>query len=188
MIDRLKPNDYVDLYKMFSDLKLEQIQQLSVIDSLEIPLKELLNNQLFISVITNLEVFLSEVLIEFVMSDEECMRSFVSGYKDFENDKFSLNEVFKYHDRMSEIVKKSLDEIIYHNLPKVKGIYENTFKITFPSITKMSKHISSRHDLVHREGRSKKKGKSTKVSVEMIIESISDSRDLINELCLKLKR
>ena len=140
MIDKLKPHDYVDLHRMFSDNKLEQIQQLSVIDSLELPLKELLNNQLFISVITNLEVFLSDVLRVFVMNDEEHMRSFVSGNKDFENDKFSLNEVFNYYDRMSEIVEKSLDEIIYHNLPKIKGIYEKTFKITFPSITKMCIH------------------------------------------------
>ena len=46
-------------------------------------------------------------------------------------------------------------EVIYHNLGKVKNMFQYTFKIEFPDIAILSKAINIRHDLVHRNGKTK---------------------------------
>ncbi len=46
-------------------------------------------------------------------------------------------------------------DTIYHNLTVVREMYQNTLLIDFPSIKNMSQYIVSRHDLVHRSGKTK---------------------------------
>lgn len=46
-------------------------------------------------------------------------------------------------------------EVIYHNLAKVKIMYESTLAISFAEFSKVQNDVGIRHDLVHRNGKTK---------------------------------
>jgi hypothetical protein len=117
--------------------------------------EKILKRLIFIGVIGVLEAFLSDTFINLVMKNDAFVKRFVETAPDFKNKKIELSQIFETKSRIKEIVKKVILDIVYHNLSKVRMMYEKTFIISFPDISKLSKHISIRHDLVHRNGKNK---------------------------------
>lgn len=110
-------------------------------------------NMLYSSVITSLETYLADALKYNLSKNEEFLINFVKTFKDFKNIKCDFNDIFNLCGTINARVEESLMSLLYHNLPKMKGIYKSTFNITFQSIDELIKSISIRHDLVHRNGK-----------------------------------
>ena len=121
------------------------------------------NEQLFlrllcVNIVTVLEVFLSDAFLNTAMSNETCLRNFIAGNPDFKKKKLTLNEIFVRMEGLKKEIKNYLLDIVWHNLAKIKPIYKTTFGIDFPDdLTKpLFKLIAMRHDIVHRNGKTKK--------------------------------
>lgn len=77
-------------------------------------------------------------------------------------------------------------EIIYHNLDKVQNMYVATFKIEFPNIENLSKSIATRHDLVHRNGKTKENiqvvvnTETINKLIELILEFVEEISNSLN--------
>ena len=97
-----------------------------------------------------------------------------------------MNEIFSYCDKAEETAKNAMLEVIFHNLPKVSKMYESTFDIDFPDFSKIQRDIITRHDLVHRNGKTKE-GHEVLVNEALINEVISRIKSFVNELDLQLK-
>lgn len=82
-------------------------------------------------------------------------QKFCKNIHGIKNRKFDLSEIYDKFDKLRDIVKIELVEVIYHDLPKVKGMYQDTFQIEFPEIGDLMKVIKTRHDMVHRNGKNK---------------------------------
>ena len=65
-------------------------------------------------------------------------------------------------------------------------MYVATFDIEFPDIAELSKFVTSRHDLVHRNGKTKE-GNEVIVTPEMITELISYVIAFVEEISEKLQ-
>ena len=83
---------------------------------------KILKRQIYVSIVTCLETYLSDAFINTTLSNEIYIKSFFSSFKDFKDQKFSLNEIFNYIGKSEEIARTAMLEIIYHNLPKVSHI------------------------------------------------------------------
>ena len=105
---------------------------------------------LYVYLITLLETYLGDTLKKSVLSNPKYKRSFIEGYKDFQNEKLALCNVFVAMENIDKTITKTLNEIIYHNLPKVKGIYKVTLCVDLGDISSLSQAVSIRHDIVHR--------------------------------------
>jgi hypothetical protein len=138
-------------------------------------LNNLLNHQSFISAIGSLEAYLSEKLIGKIFSDISFKKKFVLSHPDFKSMKFKLSEIYDKYETLDKTIKKILLDQIYHNLPVVSNMYKDALNIKFPNIQVLMKSITIRHDLVHRNGR-------TKDGDEIII-----SKSDVKELCEKIK-
>ena len=46
-------------------------------------------------------------------------------------------------------------DVIYHDLPKVSGMFRDALGIELPNIGEIYKSVFIRHDLVHRNGKTK---------------------------------
>ena len=139
---------------------------------------------LFSHCITILETFLSEYAACKILNHEDTMKSFVSKYKDFKAQQFPLSDIFQKHEQIFEIVRKTLADIIWHNLPKVKNIYEFTFGIKIEkNIEALQKAILLRHDIIHRNGKDKNGQKVTieKGDVENLLNEIEEIAGEINK-------
>lgn len=149
-----------------------------------------LKRQLYITAIGALETFLSETFINVTNESEDYFRNFVESFPNFKERKFQLNEIYGEYDKLRETAKKEMLEVIYHNLAKVRNMYSSTFKIEFPDISELSKAVNTRHDLVHRNGKTKE-GADVIVNKETVtellnhitifVENISNSLNLRNE-------
>lgn len=139
-------------------------------------LNPILKRQIFIGIIGALETFLSDAFINLTLENDEYFKNFVETYPDFKKRKFELRHLYVEKDRIKETGKKIMLDIIYHDLPKVSKMYISTFKINFPKIGSVIKQILTRHDLVHRNGKTKDGDEViiTKTSITQLIELIND--------------
>jgi hypothetical protein len=74
----------------------------------------------------------------------------------------------------------------YHNLIKVKEIYQSTFKIAFPDIEFLINYVKVRHDLVHRNGKTKQ-GEEVNIDKEVVSDLIEKTSIFVDEIVLKLE-
>ena len=197
-IDNEEYYDYEEQYeaiianKFFYDSFQSEIRNVQLLNELEIEdykLLSVLKRQLFITAIGALETFLSETFINLTHENDEFFRNFIETYPNFKERKFQLNEIYGEYDKLKETAKKEMLEIIYHNLAKVRNMFISTFKIDFPEIAELSKAVNTRHDLVHRNGKTKN-GENITIQKETVanllliildfVENISNSLNLKN--------
>lgn len=145
----------------------------------------ILRRQTYIFVIGALEAFLSEALINLTDENIDYFRNFVETLSEFKEKKFPLSEIFVVQEELKESVKKVLLDINYHNLIKVKEMYQSTFKISFPDIGFLLKSVKVRHDLVHRNGKTKQ-GEVVKIDKEALSNLIEKTSIFVDEIALKL--
>lgn len=77
-------------------------------------LKEILNRQIYISVISTLETFLSSSFINLTFESDEYFRNFIQTHPDFKMQKFELREIFE---KTREIERDSTKSNARYNLP-----------------------------------------------------------------------
>ncbi len=161
-------------------LNIEKLNEMNVNDKkLEVTLKR----QLYSGVVTCMEVYLSDKLINSVLKNNELFKRFVKTFHGIRDRKFSLGEIFEKQEQLETIVKKELLEIIYHDLPKVKGMYQDTFNISFPEIDKIVKIVLQRHHMVHRNGKTKE-GEIINIDKDKVKETIKTIKEFVHKIDL----
>jgi len=165
--------------------ELNKLKELSLLQSEGDKLKKILNRQIFIGIIGTMEVFLSDTFMNLVFDNPTYYQNFISTHPEFKNRKFELREIFEQQRQLETIVKKIILDTLYHNLPTVSNMYRDTLKIEFPEFRSISKHVFIRHDLVHRNGKTKE-GIEVDISDSQIDEVIKDVNEFITSLCAKL--
>lgn len=145
-----------------------------------------LKRQIYVSIMAAVEAFLSETFINLTNDHEEYFRNFIETFPYFKERKLEMSRIFAEQERIKDTAKKVMVEIIYHNLAKVSKMYSSTFKIEFPDIGELSKCVSIRHDLVHRNGKSTD-GKAVTIDKEVITDLIDRAGAFIKEIANKLK-
>ena len=134
---------------------IENIKKLTTITKINITLQPHYFNMLYSSIITSLETYLSDALKFNIANNEEFLIKFVETFQDFKNVKCDFNDIFNLCNSIESTVEEGLRSFLYHNLPKIQGIYKSTFDIKFLPIRELMQSISIRHDLVHRNGKDK---------------------------------
>ena len=113
-----------------------------------------LNKLLFVNIITCLETYLSDALINSVLDNESNLKRFVENFIDYKDRSFKLCDIYNRMDNLKKLVKEDLYNLMYHNLPKIRAIYKKILNIDFPNnIDDIMKKINDRHHLVHRNGK-----------------------------------
>ncbi|WP_373536168.1 hypothetical protein [Microcoleus sp.] len=168
---------------------LDEIASLRVLNKLRVPdakANKTLRRHLYVGVIACLETYLSDAFINTVLSNENYLKSFFASFKDFREQKVVMNELLVYASKAEEIAKEAMSGVIYHNLPKVSKMYEATLNIEFPKFSEIQKAVSIRHDLVHRNGKTKD-GVESSIDSIMVDNVISQVESFISEIDQKLK-
>jgi hypothetical protein len=166
--------EFVQKYK-------DEIENLKLLTHLKIQdevLKALLNRQMFIGIIGTMETFLADVFINLTFDNDKYFRNFIETHPELGKRKFELKEIFEQSEKLKETAKKVMLDTIYHNLPKASIMYRDTFEIDFPKIQNAYKYVLKRHDLVHRNGKTKE-GKIVVTDEKAIEELIKTINELV---------
>ena len=79
-------------------------------------------------------------------------------------------------DNLKDTVKGELRGLMYHNLSKIKPIFKDSMGIDFGEIEELCKAVLVRHDIVHRNGKTKD-GKDiiiTKEDIEKLASQVNN--------------
>lgn len=162
--------------ELFDATHADVIKVMEKIDSLDEDMKSFLYKLLYANLITSMEAYLSDTLIKYVTENDEYLRKFTETYKPFKNQTFTANDIFNRMDHLKDIVKGELRELMYHNLPKIKGIFMDSMGVDIGVIKDLYKAVLIRHDIVHRNGKNKE-GKEhviTKENVEQLCAQVNE--------------
>ena len=159
--------------------EIENINELRNLTVDDPGLRRVLYRQLFISVIGAVETYLSDAFINKTLSYEHYLERFVTTHPEFKKQKISISEVLSASRNIKEKAKTIMVGTIYHKLPMVKEMYQQTFDIQFPDISEMQKFIAQRHDLVHRNGKTTE-GEVVHVTDETIESLTNLAKNFVN--------
>ncbi|MBL7996871.1 hypothetical protein JNM05_16010 [bacterium] len=157
------------------------LNELSKINIVDEELSSYHNKLIYSSIITCLETYLSDAFINTVLGKEMHFRKFVETFKEFNSQKFILSELYTKMDRIKDTAKKAMLDVIYHDLPKVNGMYLDTLDVKFPNFGHLQKAIMVRHDIVHRNGKTKE-GNIVKIEKKEVAELIKQTSDFVTEV------
>lgn len=119
------------------------------------PVAELIHPLLYANAITALEVYLADTFINKVVGDEESLRRFFARTNRGTKKSVRL-EAFPNHENAIASAKTTLMKISWHNLERAESLYRDTLGISFPeAIAALGPAIAMRHDIVHRNGKTK---------------------------------
>ncbi len=113
-----------------------------------------------------------------MLADQENLKSFFSNF-DFKEKKIEKKEL--YSQTVKDIAKAEMLELIYHNIPKIREIYRSVLGITFPDFSLIDKSVSTRHDLVHRNGKTKT-GEAVIINKSIVKNVIDEVNDFVTEI------
>lgn len=170
---------YIDLFHK----RMASVQGLIVtVDKLSEKDQNILFPMLYVNMIASMEAYLADTFIRSVLESEENKRKFVETFKDFEKEQISLQRIYEKMDGMDKFISKTLRDVIYHNLGKVKGMYKDALGVDLGDIKELMKAVNKRHDIVHRNCKDKEGNDViiTKTDVEELFELVKNFVDAID--------
>lgn len=145
-------NTAYDVYKC----SINQIKELLQMEINDPDLQEYFHRMIYANVITSMEAYLSKTFISIVLNDDTMFWRFVNRF-DWGKEKVYIEDIKSVYDNMTMKVQTKLTEVLYHNLPKVRAMYQKILEIDIlqkdEDLTFLSQSVDVRHDLVHRNGR-----------------------------------
>lgn len=176
--------------EVYSTFK-RNLKKVNALSALTLPTEQALETymvyMLYANVITALETYLCDRFISIVQGDRNHLRSFVEEFHDFRDSKFSLSDIFRKMDTIEERAIDEMKGVLYHNLPKVCGIYSSTLGIKFPKFSEIYKSVKVRHDLVHRSGKDKD-GKYHEINSTDVTDLVHATIDFVDQLEAEIKK
>lgn len=157
----LSLNSPSDPYKVFSDssYRLKDILDEIAAGNTEILFgsEELVRRMTFAAVISGMEAYLGDRLVNAVFSDERVLRKLLASEMELQKIAVKLADVLGNPGIVSSKTREYLATILYHNLPKVGVLYKIALGIDFfpdeQLKTRLMKAVALRHDIVHRNGK-----------------------------------
>ena len=153
-------------------------------------MKPTLHKLLYVNIITSVETYLSDCFISLVTKENKLIEKFIKTTPEFCDKKYTLLDIIEWASNTKEKVKDYLfEKVIYHNIWKLKNMYEKTLEVYFPGesiMQKMQNNIAVRHDIIHRNGKTKK-GETIIITNKEINQCISDSKEFIKYIDEQIK-
>ncbi|OKP21767.1 hypothetical protein [Serratia fonticola] len=134
--------------------------------------------------VTILEACLFEMIKSFVLTNDIYVKNALNNLNGLNDQKITLGEAFEC-DRSSFFQEKVISflstDLLYHNISKVFNTYRVIVGTNQPhiDIQTVSKIMSLRHDVVHRDGKSKE-GISVELSYDILISSINAIKEFLS--------
>ena len=132
-------------------------------------------------VVAAIESYLSSTFIEVALSTENHMRRLVENDPEFAKRKFTIKEIFSKREELKDDLRQYLKELIFHDIAKVKPMYESVLDIDFGEIEWLFKAVLLRHHCVHRAGYDKE-GNEISITTSTVSELMDKAMTLVSEV------
>ena len=146
--------------------------------------KRLLNKLLFASVYSALEAFLQDLCGHYVMKSQKHKERYLKNHENLKSEKILLSEIYAKLPQLDFKIKNAIDNTVYHRLSEeIQSLFEGTFGIIFPDYQYLKNKLEIRHDIVHRNGKSKNLSSShIQISNKQLYELIEHVDEFVHSL------
>lgn len=111
---------------------------------------------IYASVITAIETYLADTFFRLVVDSPARTEKLLTTAPEFLEKKYSMTEVIDWQKNLPVRIAESLHGIAWHNLGKVRPMYEVVLGVAFSDeFGAVCRAVTIRHDIVHRSGRNK---------------------------------
>lgn len=132
--------------------------------------------------VTLLESFLGDTLKALITEREDFLHNAIRNVEEISKAKYSLAQLAVTDLSICNLALKHATKILFHNIPKVKKVYEQVLDVKLQlDISKVSKITSLRHDIVHRNGYSKEK-EPINLNAQDLYQAIEDIKEFTSAL------
>ena len=161
---------------LFKETHSDTEKTIEAIEELPQEIKDNLYRLLYANIISKMEAFLCDTIVNYVLSCEAHKRRFVQKYEPLATQKFQMSAIYAKYENLDKIIKGALTSIVYHDIELVKKLYKNVVDIELPYTKAIEDAIQIRHDIVHRNGKDKDGNihTVTRVDVEILSDHVKD--------------
>ncbi|TXT65409.1 MAG: hypothetical protein BAJALOKI1v1_440026 [Promethearchaeota archaeon] len=144
---------------------------------------------LYANVITAMEVYLSDWFIRKLVDNKKFIPKLLEINNLFPQEKMTLRTAYDWFNTMDDKIIEVLSNFTFHNLGRVKLMYKDVLNIEFPDkIDEIFRAIQKRHDIIHRNGKTKD-GSELNISrseITNLISVVSRFADAIESQVIKI--
>jgi hypothetical protein len=169
--------------KSHYDLLMSHLNSIDILLEADIPKAAEFNLHVMLHghIVSAIEGYLAGVFINLVTNSDDLTRKLVETDPEFSKQKFTLKEIYEKQSALKVIVSTYLKGLIFHDLQKIKPMFNSVLGHNFSDLSWLFKAVNIRHDCVHRAGFDKDGNKAT-ISKESIIDLLGEVTDLSNEI------
>jgi hypothetical protein len=141
---------------------------------------------LYVNIITALETYLSDVFISYVGNNSALLRKYIETAPEFKLEKVPLAKIFIALDEVEKKARANLIDIVWHHLSKIRLMYKVTLDVSFPDdISALFKAVAIRHDLVHRNGKTKE-GEKHSIKSDDVKKLVTSTKEFVAIIDMQL--
>ena len=181
--DVIDSDDYDYDYdnEMYQESHTETDRLLTAVDSLASDVRDKFYMLLYANIISKMEAFLCDTIVNYVMSNEKHKQIFVQTYKPLGDQQFPMSAIYSKYNSLDMLIRNALTAIVYHDIKLVKNLYKNNIGIDVQPDEVIMTAIKTRHDIVHRNGKDKD-GNLCNITKEMVEELSIHMKDYIENI------
>lgn len=177
--DWFKDNEDKNHYQLLMD----QINSIDTILNLQVPVDAKFSFLVMIHahVVSSVEAYLAGVFIHEVCNSETLTRKLIETNPELSKRQFTLGELYQTKDKLKATVATYLKDLIFHDLKKIKPMYESVLGHQFSELSWLFQAVAVRHHCVHRAGYDKD-NKQIDVSVDSINRLLNSAISLADDI------
>lgn len=179
------PDTIDDILKIYES-SIYELQQLLTLEISNSNISFTRFKYIFVGIFGAMEAFLCDVCRCYTLKEEKYMKSYLKANTTFKNEKMNLIDIFDKYSKINNIIDERIQSTLYYNLWVVKDIFQKTFNISFPNINDITPYVATRHNIVHRNGRTPE-GKPIYIDRHKIEELISKVNILVSKVAYEIK-
>ena len=119
-----KDDEYYDKI-LFKDIHSDTEKAIEAIEELPQEIKDNIYRLLYANIISKLEVFLCDTVVNYILSCDAHKRQFVQNYEPLATQKFQMSAIYAKYDSLDSIIRGALTSIVYHDIKLVRKLYKN---------------------------------------------------------------
>jgi hypothetical protein len=132
--------------------------------------------------VTLLESYLGDTAKSLVSESDQYFKNAISNVDELKKAKYSLEFLADSKIDAIGLAIKELSQILYHNIPKVKCVFEGILATQLDiDIGHLNKITAIRHDIAHRNGQTTE-GVPISITSEVVLEMIKEIENFANVL------
>lgn len=155
IIDYFKSEPISDFFTEFQE-NIKNIKRIINLPIVEENVRKILYRIIYANVITVMETYLSDCFTQLVINSKDLKLKLLDSSPDFNQEKYNLRTAYDWLEEMDEKIIEKLQNIVFHNLDRIKGMFKNVLMVNFPEdLSDIFRAILNRHDIIHRNGKTK---------------------------------